>query len=137
MKVKRFSARKASTLVCTVAALSAIYWASYAAYALDDQPIASVGAMEFSNFKLSSNALAFRGDYVRSTWDGDLLGYDVSTAGSAAVKWRAREQLASVAWDTGRKIFTSNPSGTGVAFQWAAANALSNTQKTLLGDSTT
>ena len=90
MKVTRFSARKASTLVCTAAALSAIYWASYAAYPLDDQPIASVGAMEFSNFKLSSNALAFRGDYIRSTWDGDLLGYDVSTAGSVAVKWRAR-----------------------------------------------
>lgn len=114
-----------------------VLFASQAAYVLDDQPIASVGALAFSKYRLAAGgAVAYRGDYVRSTWDGDLVAYDVANDGSTGIKWRARTPLAAISWDTDRKIFTSSASGTGVPFRWNGTPALTTTQQAALGDAT-
>jgi type IV pilus assembly protein PilY1 len=108
---------------------------SQAVLALDQQPIAYLAPMDFSTYNLASgNAVAFRGDYVRATWDGDLVAHNVSSSATFSVKWRARDQLPSAA---NRKIFTSTASGSGVAFRWSGTSAISSAQQALLGDSTT
>lgn len=99
--------------------------------ALDQQPVAWVSPIEFSNYKLSSgSAVAFRADYVRGSWDGDLVAYNVSNTGTWSPKWSAQQQLPA---HGSRKIFTSLASGNGAAFRWAS---LSPTQQAALGDAT-
>jgi hypothetical protein len=137
MNFKSSTLRKGARFVIAAAASAGVYWAAYAAFVLDDQPIASISALEFNNYSLSGGgSVAYRGDYIRATWDGDLVAYNVATSGLISAKWRARTQLNSVAWDTGRKIFTSNGSGSGVPFQWSGTPALSTAQKAALGDAT-
>ena len=134
----RSSPRRAFGVAAAALASVGLYWASHAAFfALDDQPIASIGALEFSAFDLSrGGAVAFRGDYIRATWDGDLVAYDMAANGAAAVKWRARTRLATAAWDTGRKIVTSSASGSGVGLRWNGSPALTTAQQAALGDAT-
>ena len=137
MSYRSFKVGKGLIVGITATASIGVYWAAYAAYPLDDQPIAAIGALEFNHYDVSSGGtVAFRGDYIRATWDGDLVAYDVGANGDTTVKWRARTQLANVAWDTGRRIFTSNPSGTGVTFQWSGLPAISTAQQAALGDAT-
>jgi hypothetical protein len=116
--------------------LVSIYWliAHAAIPNLDDQPIGYVGALDMSNYNIpSGTAVAFRGDYFRGTWDGDLLAYAISTSGTASVTWQARDQLANQNWETGRKIFTMGASA-GIPFSWTTATtALTAEQQTQLG----
>ena len=130
--------RRVLSVAAAALASIGIYWASHAAFfALDDQPIASIGALELNAFDLSKGGVvAYRGDYIRATWDGDLVAYDMASNGSATVKWHARTQLASADWDTGRKIFTSSASGTGVGFLWNGSPALTTAQQAALGNAT-
>lgn len=105
---------------------------SYAAFIADEQPIAAAGALEFSTFDLSGGAaVAFRGDYIRATWDGDLVAYNMATTGATTVKWKAQTRLAAQSWST-RRIATHDGSN-GVPFRW---NMLTTTQQTALGDAT-
>ena len=137
MSYRSFTVGKGLIVGIAVTASIGVYWAAYAAYPLDDQSIAVIGALEFNHYDVSSGGtVAFRGDYIRATWDGDLVAYDVAADGGTTVKWRARTQMANVAWNTGRRIFTSNPSGTGVAFQWSGLPAISTAQQAALGDAT-
>ncbi len=128
--------RTAPMLLGLIALLSAgLYMArSYALIALDQQPVAWVAPLEFSNYNLASGtAVAFRGDHVRATWDGDLVAYDIAASGAWTVKWRAREQLPAAG---SRRIFTSTASGIGKAFRWSGTSAISATQQAALGDAT-
>jgi hypothetical protein len=120
----------------TVPVLAAMYWlfAHAAITNLDDQPIGYVGALDMSDYNIASGtSVAFRGDYFRGTWDGDLLAYNISTSGVASVTWQARDQLATQNWLTDRKIFTMGASG-GIPFSWTTATtSLSSEQQTQLG----
>jgi hypothetical protein len=137
MNFKSPTLRKGARYALAAAASIGVYWAAYAALVLDDQPIASIGSLAFNNYNLAGGgSVAYRGDYIRATWDGDLVAYNVATTGDISVKWQARNQLTGVAWDTGRKIFTSNGSGSGVPFVWSGTPALSTAQKAALGDAT-
>ena len=98
---------------------------------LDDQPVGYPAPVEFGNYNLDSGtSVMFRGDYVRATWDGDLVAYDMTKTGAAGVKWRARTRVGAASWDSGRNIFTSNSAGGGVVFRWSGAGALSPAQQT-------
>ncbi len=128
--------RLAPSLLGLTALLAAgLYMArSHALIALDQQPVAWVAPLDFSNYKLSSGtSVAFRGDYIRATWDGDLVAYNIPASGSWSVKWRAREQLPAAG---SRKIFTSTASGFGVPFRWSGGSAISSSQQAALGDAT-
>ena len=125
---------KAGIGLLAVLAASLYVARSYALLALDAQPSAWVAAMDLSDYNLAGgNTVAFRGDFVRATWDGDLVAHNVSSSALFSVKWRAREQLP--AWGS-RKIFTSTASGSGAAFRWSGTSAISAAQQTLLGDAT-
>jgi Neisseria PilC beta-propeller domain len=124
---------------CTLAAAAlggfGLYWLfALAAPVLDDQPVGYVGALDMNNYNIASGqSVIYRGDYFRGTWDGDLFAYNVATNGATSVKWQARDQLAAQAWDTGRKIFTSNGSA-GIPFSWTTTTtALTASQQTALG----
>ncbi|BDI08057.1 pilus assembly protein [Sphaerotilus microaerophilus] len=125
------------TWAITLAVLGwAVFQVSFALDALDEQPVGHVAPLEFSKYDLSrGGAVAFRGDHVRATWDGDLMSYDVSTTGTVTSKWSGARQLALASWDTGRKIFTCVSSGAGVRFRWT--DGISAAQQTALGDATT
>ena len=133
--LNRFS--KAAALVALPLA-AGLYWllAHAAIASLDDQPVGYVSAVDMNNYDLSGGAsVAYRSDFFRGNWDGDLVAYNVAASGSTSVKWQARDLLATQAWDTGRKIFTMN-GATGVPFAWNAtpsASTLSATQQTALG----
>ena len=129
--------RLAAALLGMVALLSAgLYTArSYAQIALEQQPIAWVAPLDFNGYNLASGtAVAYLGDYLRGTWDGDVVAYDINSAGSWSVKWRASAQLPAAGE---RRIFTSTASGTGVAFRWSGGSTISATQQATLGDATT
>ena len=112
-----------------------LYWllAHAAIASLDDQPVGYVSAVEMNNYDLSSGAsVAYRSDFFRGNWDGDLVAHNIATSGATSLKWQARDSLATQAWDTGRKIFTMNGT-TGVPFTWNAtptASTLSAAQQT-------
>ena len=132
MKVQQFLKLKSLRWGIAATAAGVIGALSYAAFITDDQPIAAAGALEFNTFDLSGGgAVAFRGDYIRATWDGDLVAYNMATTGSTAVKWKAQTRLAAQSWTT-RQIATHNGSN-GVPFRW---NSLTTTQQTALGDAT-
>lgn len=139
MKESRPINRLGRALIGTAAAaaLSGFATGAFALTALDDQPVTAIGAMAFNRYDLSGGgAVAYRGDYLRSTWDGDLVAYDVAASGNATVKWQARKQLAAANWNTGRKIFTANASGTGAPFRWSGSPSLGDAQRAALGDAT-
>jgi hypothetical protein len=133
--LNRFS--KTAALVALPLA-AGLYWllAHAAIASLDDQPVGYVSAVDMNNYDLSGGtSVAYRSDFFRGNWDGDLVAYNVATSGSTSVKWQARDLLATQAWDTGRKIFTMNGT-TGVPFTWNAiptASTLSAAQQTALG----
>jgi hypothetical protein len=105
---------------------------SHGGFSAGKQPVAWQAPIEFGSYDLSGGtAVAFRGDFIRATWDGDLVAYDVSTTGVLSLKWRAREKVPA---HGDRKIFTSSTSGTGASFRWDSINA---TQQGLLGNATT
>ena len=132
--------RRAGAIVAAAfVAITAVYAAAKLAFDdLDNQPIGFVAPLEFDNFDLSSGtSVAFRGDYVPATWDGDLVAERLNSDGSfAAQKWSARQQLLPTAtsWDTGRKIYTMDDKGVPVAFRWSGASAISKDQQKLLGE---
>lgn len=138
MKLDRLNRLNRALLRATAAAAIGLFATNTPAmYVLDDQAITALGPLEFSRYDLSGGgAVAYRGDYIRSTWDGDLVAYDVATSGGTTVRWRARTQLAAIDWNAGRKIFTSNPSGTGVPFRWSGTPSLGSTQQAALGNAT-
>ena len=105
---------------------------SHALFTPDDQPIAAAGALDFSTYDLSGGtAVAFRGDYIRATWDGDLVAYNTASNGGQSIKWRASERLALQGWNI-RKIATHNGTA-GSAFEWGS---LTSAQQTALGGAT-
>ena len=122
--------------LAVLATAGALYTAgSFGQFSLDQQPIAWHAPLDFSSYDLSSgSAVGYRGDYIASTFDGDLVAYDVSSAGAFTTKWKASATIAAY---TARKIFTSSASGTGVAFQWSGTSAITSAQQALLGDSST
>ena len=118
-----------------IATMSLVWLVAHAAIAdLDDQPAIYVAPLTMNNYDLGSGgAVAYRSDFFGGNWDGDLVAYDISGAGTSAVKWQARDQLARVDWNTGRKIFSMNGPA-GVSFAWSTATtALSATQQAMLG----
>ncbi|WP_418321078.1 pilus assembly protein [Piscinibacter sakaiensis] len=128
--------RLAPTLLSLTALLAAGFFMarSHATIPLDMQPVAWVAPLDFSSYNLApGTAVAFRGDHMRATWDGDLVAHAIDAAGNWSVKWRAREQLPAAG---SRKIFTSTSSGVGVAFRWSGASAISAAQQATLGDAT-
>lgn len=117
----------------TLAVLAAAVLPAWAAAQvnLDQQPIAWTAPLEFSTYALSSgNAVAFRGDFIRSTWDGDLVAHNVAASGAFSVRWRAREQMP--AWDQ-RRMFTLGLDGVGVCFRYDGSCAMSETHVDQLG----
>jgi Tfp pilus tip-associated adhesin PilY1 len=101
---------------------------------LNQQPVAGLGPVGFSDFDLTDGAsTAYRGDYALPFWSGDLVSYVVSSNGNVVLNWRARSLLeAKPAAD--RIIFTSRTSGTGKPFRWGttADNGLSAAQRALV-----
>jgi hypothetical protein len=84
----------------------------------------------------SGDQVAFRPDYDRNNWSGNLLGISVGTDGSADnsnADWAFSVRVTAQNYDSGRKIFTRNGSA-GVTFRW---NSLSGTQQAALGTATT
>jgi Neisseria PilC beta-propeller domain len=119
---------------CVAAAAGLTVTATHAQFSAGKEPVAWQAPLDFSTYNLAGGlAVAFRGDYIRSTWDGDLVAHNVSSTGAFSVKWRAREQ---VPLHGSRIIFTSSVSATGVAFRWSGASAISTAQQALLGDAT-
>lgn len=109
--------RVAARLRAAVAAgaLLAVMAPAQAQIDLSNPPVGWVAPMEFSTFRLSSgSAVAFRSDYIRSTWDGDFVASTVGSTGSTSVLWRARQMVP--AWNQ-RLIFTRNLAGQGVRFE--------------------
>ncbi len=133
LRFKRYF--KLSTLV-GLPVLAGLYGVmAYAAIAnLDDQPVGYVGAIDMNNYDLSTGtSVAYRGDFFRGNWDGDLAAHNVATNGATSLKWQARDQLALQAWNSGRKIFTRNGSA-GVPFTWTSTSTpLSASQQAALG----
>jgi Neisseria PilC beta-propeller domain len=126
---------KAVTAIGLPLALGVYWLIAHAAIAsLDDQPVGYVAALDMNNYDLSSGAsVAYRGDFFRGNWDGDLVAYDITSGGGTSVKWQARDLLAAQPWDTGRKIFTVNGT-TGVPFVWTTStSSLSTAQQADLG----
>jgi hypothetical protein len=122
---------RTTALALAAAACALLVTQARAELAADKQPLAWPAPLDFSTYNLAGGtAVAFRGDYIRSTWDGDLVAYNVSAAGVLSVKWRAREHVPAAA---SRIIFTSSTSGTGAAFQWSNLIAA---QQTALGGAT-
>lgn len=116
-----------------IAGLAVVVMLGRAAFVADSQPIASVGAVDMSNYDISGGgSIIYRGDYIRSTWDGDLVAYDVNSVGATSIRWRARERLTALGW-TNRKIATFGATA-GVPFRWTN---LTTTQQTALGNATT
>ena len=107
---------------------------SHGEFAADKQPVAWQAQLDFTDYDLAGGkSVAVRGDYIRGTWDGDLVAYNVSATGSSTVKWKAREKVPAHA---SRKIFTSSASGSGVAFRWSGTSAITAQQQALLGNAT-
>lgn len=78
---------------------------------------------------ISTGTLAFSARYYPSDWHGELLAYPVTSEGvSTTPKWSATIPAAG-----SRKIFTSNGSNGGIAFDWSS---LTPAQKTALGSQT-
>ena len=96
-----------------------------------------------SNTDLTNGAKAYRGWFENGGWQGDLIEYDVSSAGqlttsidltavspaqgTVATNWSAHVQFATNGatagyWNTGREIITYNGTSQ-VPFRWASLNA--------------
>ena len=107
------------------------------------QPLGAIGPIELSNTDLTNGAKAYRGWFENGGWQGDLIEYDVSSAGNLTTSistanispqqtagggnWSAHVQFAANAetishWDTGRKIITSK-AGTQIPFRWSKLSA--------------
>jgi hypothetical protein len=121
--------------LCGVALAASVHvGTAWAQLAPGKQPVAWVAPLEFSTFKLSTDkAVAFRGDYIRQTWDGDLAAYKVSPSGLLSPKWNAHNTIPA---HNNRIIFTSKASGSGTAFRWSGNSAITPGQQALLGDAT-
>jgi len=126
-----------TTLSVTSLLIAQVYAA--APFSPDNQPLAHIGPIELSNEDLANGAKAYRGWYENGGWQGDLIEYDVSSAGrlttsidlsgitpaegdttgnwSALVQFAANEAATADYWDKGRNIITSN-AGSQVAFRW-------------------
>ena len=110
------------------------------------QPLGYIGPMELSTTDLTNGAKAYRGWFENGSWQGDLIEYNVSSAGvlttsidlttispaqtAGGTNWSAYVQFAANAggvshWDTGRKIITSK-NGSQIPFRWSK---LDDTQK--------
>lgn len=124
-------------LSAVVLAVAGGAWAAAQFASLDDQPVGWVAPVEFSDYNLSAGkSVLYRGDYIRATWDGDLVAENVLPDGTiGSTKWNARMRLLPTAtsWDTGRKIFTMNGT-TPVPFR--PANLSNNQRKQDLGGGT-
>ena len=139
MKLK--SARLTLTLLATSLLLSQVYAAS--SFTPDLQPLGHIGPIELSNVDLTNGAKAYRGWFENGGWQGDLIEYDVSSAGAlttsidltgaspvagaTATNWSAHVQFATNEltpgyWDTGRKIIT-NAGSSQLAFRWSNLSA--------------
>lgn len=89
-------------------------------------------ALNTQNFTRGSG-VAYTPWFENGTFKGDLLALPIAPTGSVAIiapLWHAAEQLDEQNPTTGRRIVTTNGSGTATAFQW---NALTASQKTQLG----
>lgn len=135
MPPKQVFRSKSAIAAAALAAAFACAGVAHAAYVLDDQPIATLGSLDFNNYDLASGgSIAYRGDYIRATWDGDLVAHNIGTTGAASVKWQAHKVVAAQNWNSGRKIFTSSASGTGVPFRWSGTATPTAAQLAQLGD---
>src|SRR5210317_773353 len=89
------------------------------------QPLGYIGPMELSTTDLSDGAKGYRGWFENGAWQGDLIEYNVSSAGTISTSidlsgpspvqsagggnWSAHVRFAETAdttshWNTGRKI---------------------------------
>jgi Neisseria PilC beta-propeller domain len=126
--------RKIALIGATLLGLGFYWLYAFATPVLDDQPVGYVGALDMNNYNIASGqSVIYRGDYYRGTWDGDLFAYSVASNGQTTITWQARDQLATQAWDTGRKIFTTNGTS-GIPFTWTTSTtSLTTAQQADLG----
>jgi len=76
--------------------------------------------------RITSDTLAFQARYTPGSWTGELLAYSITADGvSTTAKWSA-----SIPAVDSRKLFTSNGSNGGIAFDWTS---LTQAQKNALG----
>lgn len=98
------------------------------------QPVGYVSQVEVSSFNVSSGSeLAFRTEYQRDSWNGNVLAYSLSPTGSVTSQWwddGAAAQIDQQDPSTGRFIVTMSESGQAIPFRW---NSLSGTQQAMLG----
>jgi hypothetical protein len=103
-----------------------------------DQPVGYVAQVELTNYDLrSGQELAFRTEYQRDSWNGNVFAYNMTPMGEVASHWwdgGAAAQIAQQDTNTGRFIVTQTEAGVAVPFRWAS---LSPSQQASLGDATT
>lgn len=88
--------------------------------------VSSASNLSVNSYSIHTDSLTFVARYYPGDWYGELLAYPVTTTGIGDTPtW-----TASIPAVGSRKIFTSNGSNSGIAFDW---NALTPTQKTALG----
>jgi type IV pilus assembly protein PilY1 len=88
--------------------------------------VSSASNLSVNSYSIHTDSLTFVARYYPGDWYGELLAYPVTTTGIGDTPtW-----TASIPAVGSRKIFTSNGSNGGIAFDW---NALTPTQKTALG----
>ncbi len=99
------------------------------------QPVGYVSQVEVTDFNIGSGAeLAFRTEYQRDTWNGNVLAYSLTPTGGVASQWwddGAAAQIDQQDPNTGRFIVTMSDSGRAVPFRWSN---LSGSQQAMLGD---
>lgn len=114
-----------------LAAVGALAFAA-AVFIANEQPYGYIAApaLNTQNFTRSS-AVAYTPWFEVGTFMGDLLALPIAATGQVAIVsplWRASLQLDAQNPSTGRRIVTTNGSGTATAFQWAALTASQQTQ---------
>jgi hypothetical protein len=114
-----------------LAAVGALALAA-AVFIANQQPYGYIAppALNTQNF-LRGSPVAYTPWFENGTFKGDLLALPIGTTGSVAViapLWRASLQLDAQNPTTGRRIVTTNGSGTATAFQWSALTASQQTQ---------
>lgn len=91
--------------------------------------VSSASNVAVNSNRIRDDTLVFYARYYPGDWYGELLAYPVTTDGVGKTpKWSATIPAAG-----SRKIFTSNGSNGGIAFDWSS---LTPAQKTALGSQT-
>ena len=103
------------------------------AFTPSTQPVGFVGQDDITNYNLTSgNERLFRGQYEKEYWGGNLIAYDVNSAGdiSAAIQpWNGGAAYQIDQQGANRFIATMNSAGTGIPFTWAnVSGTLSSTE---------